>query len=212
MNGEPTLAFGAFSKSSRSSNDCLSSNSNSDLLKNLEDDFEVSVNYEFNQPTTSIALDFIIKTRKVIEDYGKLCAKCVNLNQFQEVFLKPDEFLDFESEDEEITFSSEDYIETMPTGTKEEKASNNNKIRHFNQSSSKITFDFNQNDPKKKLNFINSSLRKMFNRLLVLNNGRGDSKKIHKVRVFACFCGRKFDDGRKLGGHMSKFHKNTNNL
>jgi len=171
----------------------------------LGDEFPFSFENHSQQPNT--ALDYLLKTRGVITNYGKFCAKFLDLQQNEEASINATEFLDFESEDEEIKFSSEDYINAITKLVKEETLDKDKDPKQFKREQNKMTLDFNQCNPKNRLNFINSSLRKMFNRLVVLNNGRDNSKKIKKIKVFSCkYCNRNFDDGRKLGGHMSKFH------
>ena len=197
-----------FSLDNLTLNDSLSSNSE---LPSQDSIFDDNFNFLLPNPIKNgdYALSFLLRTKGLITNYGSLCSKMFNQcpNQTQQEKFTENEVFDFMSEDEEIPFSNEDYINVVT-----QEPSEKQKVKQFKTSEHKFSFDFKRYDEKNRLNFMNSSIRKIFNKLVVLNKGRDDSKIIKKIRVYFCkICSKKFDDGRKLGGHVSKFHPNRKN-
>ncbi len=198
-----------FSFENISSSENLSSNSEIQSQNFLSQD-KVEISLENEGQSTNSPLSFLMKTKTLINNYTSACSKMMNgkkiEHQNKKISLKDNEFLEFDSEDEEIGFSSDDYINiiTQELTNKKTKCK-----KQFKNSERKIIFDFKQYNETNKLNFVNSALRRMFNKLVVLNKGRDDSKNIQKIRVYSCkHCFKRFEDGRKLGGHVSKFHSN----
>lgn len=151
-------------------------------------------------------LSFLLKTKSLITNYALISSRVLSqTTQTPPKEVPGQDFLEFSSDEEDISFSSSDYINLVSKDT----CQNIQRGKKFARNSDlKLVFDFRKQDNRRKMEFMNCALRKMFNKLVVLNAGRDGSKNIKKIKVFACkVCNKKFDDGRKLGGHASKFHK-----
>lgn len=163
----------------------------------------------------SSSLTFLKKTKNVLLNYFSISSQKIN-QMHDGSFLNSkkvieEEFFDFNSDaDEEDLLTQADYIVLLST---EKHRMYCDRPKKFAMAEKKMKFLFNNYCSVNKLKLINSSLFKIFNKLVVLNKGKTcDSNLAKKIKVYECkICSKKFDDGRKLGGHMSKFHSKRRN-